>query len=107
MRVRTSPTPTADSIEMKSSRLCDDSGVEIGGYDGGDFIQVPSGFFMCRRSEANVDRKTDAGTTRKNRWYSGLRIASVRKVSVTYLWKNVGNGRSESRSKTRQRSSGL
>lgn len=37
----------------------------------------------------------------------GLRIASVLKVSVMYLWKNVGNGRSESRSKTRHRSSGL
>ena len=55
---------------------------------------------MWRRSEAKVLRKEAAGTTRNWRWYSGLRMASVRKVSVTYLWKYVGNGSSESRSYT-------
>jgi len=63
-------------------------------------MQLTPGFFMCRRSEAKVLRKSEAGTTRKNLWYSGFRMASVRNVSVTYLWKKVGKGRSESRSKT-------
>jgi hypothetical protein len=47
--------------------------VEIGGYDGGGFIHVPSAFFMCRRSDAKVARKTGDGTTRKKRWYSWSR----------------------------------
>ena len=58
-------------------------------------------FLMCLLSEEKVSRKVCAGTTLNCLWYSVLRMASVLKVSVTYLWKYVGNGNSESRSYTR------
>ena len=61
-------------------------------------VSVP--FLICLLSEAKLCRKSFAGTTLNCRWYSGLRMASVRNVSVTYLWKYVGNGSSESRSYT-------
>ena len=44
-------------------------------------------FLMCLLSEAKVCKKVLAWTTRNCRWYSGLRMASVLNVSVTYLWK--------------------
>merc|ERR1712156_1078455 len=74
VKLRTSPLPIEPSIDMKSSRLCD---VEmplsldgmIQGYGGGGFIHVPSGFFICLLSEANVWRNCPAGITRKNLFY--------------------------------------
>ena len=57
-------------------------------------------FLMCLRSDANCCKNVSAGTVLNCRWYSGFRMASVLNVSVTYLWKYVGNGSSESRSYT-------
>ena len=42
-------------------------------------------FLICLLSDANSCKNVSAGTIRNWRWYSGLRMASVRKVSVTYL----------------------
>lgn len=94
----------------------------IGGYEGGGFIQLPSGLLICLRSEENSARYVSAGITRKNLkwkihllpvwrntchmdnnylWCSCLKAKSERNVSVTYLWKYVGNGSVVSRSKTK------
>lgn len=38
----------------------------MGGYDGGGFIQLPSGLLICLRSDENSARYVSAGITLKN-----------------------------------------
>lgn len=77
--------------------------VWMGGYEGGGLIHDPSGRLMCLRSDENSSRYVSAGITRKYLRCSGGTAWSDLNVSVTYLWKYVGNGSVVSKSKTRHR----